>query len=123
MVAPEVLAPLLRAKEFSMATPTTIPVTILPEAAARIAELGMQREYDEMLQHALQAIPALRSIEVQLAPPYDTGDDPRVVIEATTDLDAPGIDQAEKQWGDWVINTFPSAVWAHFRMLTMPGTP
>ena len=106
-----------------MATPSTIPVTILPEAAARIAELGMQRQYEQMLQHALQTVPSLRSIEVQLALPYDTGEETSIVLEATTDPDAPGIYEAEKQWGDWVINTFPSAVWAHFRMLTMPGTP
>jgi hypothetical protein len=100
---------------------TTIPVTVTPEATARLAELGFQQELDLMLQHTLQSVPALRSVAVQLALPYDTGEEPTIVIEATANLDATGICQAEQQWGNWVINTFPPQVWAYIRILTIPG--
>ena len=101
---------------------TTIPVVVTPEAAARVAELGMQRELDIMVQHALQTVPGLRSVEVQLALPYDTGDETRITIEAMADLDADGHFQAEKQYGTWVINTFAPAICAYIHLLTVPGT-
>ena len=64
-----------------MATSTTVPLTVLPEAAARVAELGMQAEFERMLQHTRQTLPGLRSIRVYLAEPYDTDNEPRVVIQ------------------------------------------
>lgn len=105
-----------------MATLTTVPVTVTPEAAGRVAELGMQRELQQMLEHAPRLIPGLRSIEVVLELPYDTGDETRITIEATADLNAPGMHQAEKQYATWVINTFPPEVWSYLHLLTIPGT-
>jgi hypothetical protein len=61
--------------------PTTIPVTITPEAAARVAELGMQREFEMMLDYVRQISPGLRSVEADLRLPYDTGDDLGVLIK------------------------------------------
>ena len=51
--------------EDMMATTATIPVNVSAEAAARIAELGMQREFEEMIEHAKQTaarIPGLRYV-------------------------------------------------------------
>src|SRR5262249_11592159 len=59
----------------------TVPLTVTQEAAARVAELGMQREFDQMLEHMRQTVPGLLAIEVELAEPYDTGDEPRVLIQ------------------------------------------
>ncbi len=56
-------------------TPTTIRITVTPEAAVRVAELGMQAELDQMLEHTRQTVPGLKSIEVQETLPYDTGDE------------------------------------------------
>src|SRR4051794_24974808 len=52
------------------------PVTVSPEAAARVAELGLQREFEQIVEHTRQTIPGLRRLEVTLAPAHDTGDDP-----------------------------------------------
>jgi hypothetical protein len=52
-----------------MSQTTTIPVTVTPEAAARVAELGMQKQLNQMVQHALEMVTKLLSIEVNLAPP------------------------------------------------------
>ena len=49
-----------------MATSTTIPVTIDPDAATLIASLGLEQTYREMIEHAKQAIPSLLRIEVEL---------------------------------------------------------
>jgi hypothetical protein len=73
----------------------TIPVTVAPEAVARLAGLGFQQELDVLLQHT---VPGLRAVAVQLALPYDTGEETSIVIEAAADLDATGICQAEQQW-------------------------
>ena len=59
------------------------PVTVTPEAMARIAELGMQAELERMLEHTRKTVPGLRAIEVQLALPYDTGNETSIVIEAS----------------------------------------
>ena len=34
-----------------MSAPATVPVTITPEAAARVAELGLQAELERMVEH------------------------------------------------------------------------
>jgi hypothetical protein len=105
-----------------MATPTTIPVTVTPEAAARVAELGMQRELDEMVQHTLETIPGLQSIKVVLELPYDTGEEDRITIEAAVDRKTPGLYEADEQWGRWAINRYPSRVLAYMNLLPVSGS-
>ena len=104
-----------------MATTTTIPITVTEEAAARVAELGMQREFEQMLEHTVQTVPDLKSVEVILAPPYDTGDYPRVILEASRTVPLVPPDETESQWWDWQIGTFPPRVCAHFLMQTLHG--
>lgn len=98
--------------------PTTIPVTITPDAAARVAELGMQRELQQMLEHALASIPGLRSLNVVLALPYDTGDETRITIDAIMDKPEPFPDPAESAWTDWIIQTFPPEVLSMIGLMT-----
>jgi hypothetical protein len=104
-----------------MATATTVPLIVTPEAGARIAELGMQREFDAMIEHTRQAVPYLRSIEVTLEEPYDTGDEPGIVIWATVDNPHPLADTSETQWSNWKVSTFSPDVCRHFVMLVVYG--
>ncbi len=98
---------------------STVPVTITPEAAARIAELGMQAELDRMLEHTRLTVPGLRAIEVQLALPYDTGDETTLVIQATrSDRQLP-YDPTEDEWDAWKIETFLPDVYRYFVLLTV----
>jgi len=101
---------------------TTIPVNVTPEAAQHVAQLGMQAELERMLQHTLQTVAGLQSIDVVLGDPYDTGDDPRIVIEAWRDpaLHSPG-DPTERELGFWKVDTFSPDVSRHFTMLLGPG--
>ena len=74
-------------KEEIMAT--TIPVTIEADAAGRVAELGMQAEFDQMIEHAKQAVPGLEFIRVTLEyDPECPENEPRVVIWAKRDREA-----------------------------------
>jgi hypothetical protein len=80
-----------------MMNPTTIPVTITPEAAARVAELGMQRELERMLEHALRSVPGLRSVEVKLELPYDTDVETSITIQVLVDHPNPVEDRTEEE--------------------------
>jgi hypothetical protein len=96
----------------------TVPLTVTPEAAARVAELGRQREFEQMLEHARQTIPNLRSLRVTLEPQYDTGEEDRVVIWATIPDPGGVYDPTEAQYGRWFVTTFPPEVCQHFVLLT-----
>jgi hypothetical protein len=105
-----------------MAAATGVPLTIEPDAAARVAELGMKAELERMLDHTRQVVPKLQHIRVTLIPPYDTGDEPYLTIEATRGGTYAGDDPTQRKWGDWVINTFPPDVWRHFGFFIIDGT-
>jgi len=108
--------------EATMSAIAAVPIIIEPEASARVAELGMQKEFELMLEHARQVIPELQQIHVTLQPPYDTGDEPRVVIEAMRGGSYLGDDPTQRQWIDWEIETFVADVLRHFCMLVIYGT-
>jgi hypothetical protein len=98
---------------------TTIPITIAPEAAEYVQKLGMQREFNQMVEHVRQTAPDLRSIEVNLEPPYDTGDEDRVVIFAFRECPNVLEDQWDDQWRHWEIQTFSPDVLRHFVTTTI----
>jgi hypothetical protein len=102
---------------------TTVPLTVTPEAAAHVAELGMQREFEQMLEHVRQTVPGLVTIEVELAEPYDTGDEPSVLIQPTMKEPNPLTDTTEEDYIAWVVRTFPGEVCVHFCMMTRYETP
>jgi hypothetical protein len=97
-----------------MATPGTVPITITPEAAECVARLGMQSDLERLLEHAVQTIPALRRLEVVLDLPYDTGIEDHLTIEAVRSDPWRLDDPTWRQWQDWIIQTSPSDVLAHF---------
>ncbi len=102
---------------------STIPVTVEPEAAELVAELGMQAEFERMLDQARQTIPGLRRIVVEFAPPYDTGPDPGVLIMAYRDpsFRRPD-DSAWDQYSRWKTTTFHPDVFRHFTLWIVDDT-
>lgn len=93
-----------------MASPMTIPVQVEEDAAARIAELGLQSEFERILEHAKQTITDLRSIEVtRYDDPHEPGP-PRVLITAWLNGDPTQEHATQEQWDRWVIDTMPSKV-------------
>jgi hypothetical protein len=102
-----------------MATTTNVPLTIHTNAAQRVAELGMHAELERMVEHIRQTIPCLQRIDIWLQPPYDTGDDPGIIIHVyQSEPDRWEYGDWEK-WRDWVIETFSPDVWRHFTMWTV----
>lgn len=99
-----------------MAMITAVPVSITDEAAARVAELGMQNELAQMIEHTQQAVAGLVRINVVLAQPWDTGDEPTIVIEAKRRNPTPVGDQTGREWGAWFVDAFPPDVVRHFIM-------
>lgn len=97
----------------------TVPVIVTPEATARVAELGMKGELERMLEHTLRTVPGLRAIEVQLALPYDTGNDTSIVIEATRQDPHLEYDPTDSDWGRWKVTTFPPNVSRYFVMMSV----
>ena len=104
-------------------TPTTIPITVTPEAVARVAELGMQAELDQMLEHTRQTVPGPRSIEVQEELPYDTGDETTIVIWVARDDPHLEKDTTDREWGRWLVRTFSPDVCRYFVMISFYGNP
>ena len=106
-----------------MPTLTEVPVSVSPEAAARVTELGMQADFDQMLEKARRTLAGLHRINVVLDPPYDTGDEPSVVIEAIRAENGVLTDPTEREWDNWRLNTFAPDVCRHFCLLVLFETP
>jgi hypothetical protein len=104
-----------------MSTTKTVPLRISQAAAVRVTELGMQREVDMMLEHTCQSFPGLQAIKVTLAPPSDPEDDPRVILEAVMKDRGLNYDSTQKDWGQWLVDTFSPEVCRHFCLLTSYG--
>ena len=101
-----------------MSASATIPTTVTPEAAARIAELGIQGEVDRMLEHTRQTIPNLRRIDVTLDDPHGTGDQPYLTIWATRGDTYHPDDSSRQEWGRWKVTTFPPQVCEQITLVT-----
>jgi hypothetical protein len=97
-----------------MSVRTVVPLTITPEAAARVAELNVRAELDRMIEHARQVVDGLQRIDVELAEPYDTGSEPGVSLIVTKEHPGLADDPTGRQWGAWMVQAFPPEVCQHF---------
>ncbi|MCI0463505.1 MAG: hypothetical protein L0Z62_41735 [Gemmataceae bacterium] len=102
---------------------TTIPLHVTEEAAAHIAELGMQQEFEKMLEHTRATVPGLREIRVELDDDPSGTMGPGVVIFSHRDNPGPGYDGVDRRWGEWKITTFPPEVCWHFVMISIDEPP
>jgi hypothetical protein len=105
-----------------MSSVAEVPVTVSPEAAARVAELGFQPEFEQMIHQLRRTVPGLLRIGVTLEPQYQTDEADRVVIEA--DMADRGIpyDPAACDYDRWVVTTFRPEVLRHILVMIFPGT-
>ncbi len=74
----------------------SVSLTIHPNAAAHIAELEMEKEMRQRIGPALQSVPELAAMEVEIAEPYDTGREPGVRIVAYSDR--PFVPEDDTSW-------------------------
>jgi len=104
-----------------MASTTTLPVTVEPEAAARLAELGFQAQVDRMIDYARQNLPGLVRIEVVLNDRYDMGGEPGVVIEAYGPCPFDEAVRISRELDKWQITEFPPEVLEHLHLSHILG--
>jgi hypothetical protein len=105
-----------------MSASTAIPVDVTPEAAARIAELGMQTQLNQMIEHVRQAVPDLRRIEVVLYHRYDLEDTAGISVNAFTSLPLVPDETTEREIDLWAVSTFPPEVLEHFVICVRHGS-
>lgn len=110
-------------EEEAMNASKNVPVTITPQAEARIAELGMRRELEQMIAHVREVVPALVAIEVEIAECYDTRDEPGVSILAYSDRPYDPEDKTSWNLIRWDVETFPPQVLEHVCTLLLYGRP
>ncbi len=94
----------------------TIPITVEPEAATRIAELVFSEHMDRMIDHARETVPQIQRIEVVMNYRYDDPSPDGVYIHVWSDHSC---DPDLKDWEEltsWMIETFPPEVLEHLGM-------
>ncbi len=97
----------------------TIPLTITSEASAFIADQGLQKTFQELLDNIPKHFSNLHGIAVSLMEPYDLGGGPVVMFDVTRDH--PGLvdDPSERQWQHWVVGNYPPEEFEHFVLMTI----
>jgi len=98
-----------------------IPAQIAADAGARVVELGMEREFHEMLGYTQKAVLRLRSIAVTLYHDPDEPGQPRVLITAYRAGPELEDDRTEADWSAWQVRTFPPHVCRWFSFDTAAG--
>jgi hypothetical protein len=101
-----------------MSTLTSVPVAVSPEATKHVDGLGLQSEFEAMLEHTLEAVPGLRGVDVTLAHDPEGEDVPRVIIVAYMEYRGLEYDPTEDDWGRWLVTWFTPDVSSHFAMIT-----
>jgi hypothetical protein len=109
--------------EATVTTTLTVPVTITPDVAARIAELGIQGSVERMLDYARQRLPGLQRIEVVLCQRYELGDQPGLGIEAYSRCPFDTTDQTDRDLDRWMVTEFPPEILEHVTLSYRPGAP
>ena len=99
-----------------------IPLTVEPEAAALVAELGLQAELEQMLDHARRTITGLQSLGVKFAPAYDTGEEGIIIEAVRSPASRETSDWTWEQFSRWKVSTFSPDVWRYFTLLDEYGS-
>jgi hypothetical protein len=106
-----------------MTTSATVPLTVAPEAAARIAALGLQAAVDRMIDRARHSLPELDRIEVLLYDRYEAGDEPGIAIEAYGRCPFDPADRPDRDLVRWMVAEFPPEALQHVLIDYHPGAP
>jgi hypothetical protein len=105
--------------------PQTVPVQIADDALARAEALGMRREMEQMIDHALHTASNLRAVRVTLEDdPVDPQAEPQVVIWVHLHpYPGAGEDRTNPDLWEWRARTFSSDVCWNIRMGATFGEP
>jgi hypothetical protein len=123
-IASRITARFVAEREETIMTPTTtVPVKISPDAERHVALLGMQKEFEQILDYMRGHVPDLVGIAVSLHEPYDTGDEDVVVIDAIRTEESFSLeDKGYWELLSWYGDTFHGDVRRHFTLTISHGT-
>jgi hypothetical protein len=102
----------------------SVEIQVDEDAAARVRELGMEREFEQMLEHARRTAPGFRRIHVTLQhDPACPHNDPGIILWVNRDdlADPTQRDTTDWEWSGWKVRTFPPEVCLHFSMISTYG--
>jgi hypothetical protein len=94
----------------------SVSVTISPDAAARLAELGFEKDFDQAVAQALSLLPGLRSLHLTLMPSYEMDDIPWLVLECYGDRSEQEARPGLIAWYTWRADNLPLDVGRHFML-------
>jgi hypothetical protein len=94
----------------------SLPVSISPEAAARVAELGFQPMVDDLIAQAFTILPGLESLQLALVPSYEMDDIPWLVLECYGDRSEQAVRDALVAWYTWRAENLSFEVGRHFML-------
>jgi hypothetical protein len=103
-----------------MTAPSTTATRISNEAKEQIEELGMQAEFDRMVQHTREVFPDLIDFEVTVTFPAEHDCGPNIVLWASLPNRGLSYDPREDEWGRWKVRTFSPDACRHFCLLAPP---
>jgi hypothetical protein len=106
-----------------MTTFASVPVTVTPEAAARIAALGFQTHIERMIEHVRQVDSEVERIEVILYDRYELGDEPGLAIDVYSKRPFDPADRTDAELTRWVVTHFPPEVLENLILDYHPGAP
>lgn len=86
---------------------TTIPIIMQPPAAARVRELGIGSQLQEMFEHTKEVVPGLQSIEVEAWDDPSEPGQPHLMLIAWRDDPTLNDEYSIKTaWGTWFVRSF-----------------
>jgi hypothetical protein len=107
-----------------MIASASVPISVSPQARARIAALGLQTALQRMIDYMRQNVLELTRIEVVLYDRDESGEEPGVAVEAYVpfeSFDASG--QTRARTGEWLVSEFSPAVLEHVTIDYLPEAP
>ena len=96
-----------------------IAVSVAEEAAEWVTNLKLGAEFQAILAQTRQSIPDLQELHATLEHNPEDLDDPRVVLHARRPLPSTDDDPTDREWGAWLVTTFPAEVARHFCLLSL----
>jgi hypothetical protein len=107
-----------------MTTAVTASVTVTPQAAARIAALGLQAEMQRMIDYARQNLPEFTRIEVVQYDRDELDDEPGLAVDVYCAFES--FDPSARtrgRLGEWLVAEFPPEVLEHLLIDYLPEAP
>jgi hypothetical protein len=104
-------------RKLTVATAVAPTITVSREAGTRLIKLGVQVEFERIVEHVVQMVPGLRALDVVLAHDPECIDDPRIILEATCPDRGAEYDATQWNWNAWMIANFAPEVFQHFVLM------